>query len=159
MHCCSKDDKCSNCLKILGKFFWNGWNSQDAFHYDWIWPFMTFCGPRVILEVKMCDFAFFQLLTLNCSRMLKFGSFSIKSKLAGPLGLPLNERISKKNFFERIVTTTTSTLLPESEGYPKNGPAEKRYPPKICWNLIFFIVQSHIFKREYFWLGWDKVNH
>ena len=77
----------------------------------------------------MCDFAFFQLLTLNCSRMLKFGSFSIKSKLAGPLGLPLNERISKKNFFERIVTTTTSTLLPESEGYPKNGPAEKKVPP------------------------------
>ena len=51
--------------------------------------FGDFIGPRVILEVKMSDFAFFQLLTLNCSKMLKFGSNSILSKLAGPLGLPI----------------------------------------------------------------------
>ena len=36
----------------------------------------------------MSDFAFLQLLTLNCSKMVKFGSISILPKLAGPLDLP-----------------------------------------------------------------------
>ena len=58
-----------------------------------------FCGLKVILEVKMSDFAFLQLLTLNCSKMVKFGSISILPKLAGPLGLPSMREYPKKNFF------------------------------------------------------------
>ena len=61
--------------------------------------FGDYIGPRVILEVKMSDFAFFQLLTLNCSKMLKFGSISILPKLAGPLGLPSIQEYPKKKFF------------------------------------------------------------
>ena len=54
----------------------------------------------------MSDFAFLQLLTLNCSKMVKFGSISILPKLAGPLGLPsIQEYPKKKNFLEKIVTT------------------------------------------------------
>ena len=47
----------------------------------------------------MSDFAFLQLLTLNCSKMVKFGSISILPKLAGPLGLPSIQEYPKQKFF------------------------------------------------------------
>ena len=84
---------------------------------------------RVILKVKIAFFAFFQLLTKNSSKMLQPASFLIPSKPAGPLGPCYLEECPKKGIFKlKMVTSTVGTLQPESEGYPKNGPVENRYP-------------------------------
>ena len=89
----------------------------------------VFSDHRVILKVKIGFFAFLQLLTLNSSQMLQSASFLILSKPAGPLGHCYLEECPKKVIFKhKMVTSTVGKLQPESEGYPKNGPVEKRYP-------------------------------
>ena len=91
------------------KNFKNGSNSQNTFHYDWIWvlklfgiflgPFLVifddFSDPRVILEVKIGCFAFFELLTSNSSRTLKSAYFLIPSKPRAPLCLSFLGKLSK----------------------------------------------------------------
>ena len=142
------------------KNFKNDSNSQDTFHYDWIWvlklfgiflgPFLVifddFSDPRVILEVKIGCFAFFELLTSNSSRTLKSAYFLIPSKPRAPLCLSFLEECPKKAFFYyKRVTSHAGTVQPENEGYPKNGPVEKMYPPKILLKLHFLAVSNIIF--------------
>ena len=89
----------------------------------------VFSEHRVILKVKIGFFAFLQLLTMNSSKMLQSASFLILSKPGGPLGHWYLEECPKKVIFKhKMVTSTVGALQPESEGYLKNGPVEKRYP-------------------------------